>query len=347
MKVREIKDLLFEVDNKELSSQIDNKKLSSQVDNPALLFNKLLILQYICKFFQNQDLTEQCKDKKGKDKGKDKKDEDVSKQEYIKSFIETFNGKNPFDDLEGKRPFRPSELDCVIQESFKLKTAYRLVIGAGYPSFIENGFLFHHVYSIPYIPGETLKGLARAVFILSVAEAIKGETKPSKIEEVLSEEAEKEISEEAKGILHQIPEKINIILDNYTIENPVETFRKIFGSKERRGQVIFFDAYPVKFNPSEHFEADIMNSHYGDYYQSGKAPADWLSPNPIHFLALKEGIVFEFNLGLAPLEPMEDNEEKLLLETARKLLEVGLKNFGVGNKKRKGYGWFSDKTVGR
>jgi len=347
MKVRQIKDLLFKVDNKELSSNVDNKKTSSQVDNPALLFNKLLILQYICKFFQNQDLTEQCKDKKGKDKGKDKKDEDVSKQEYIKSFIETFNGKNPFDDFEGKRPFQPPELEGISQESFRLKTAYRLVIGAGYPSFIENGFLFHHVYGIPYIPGETLKGLARAVFILSVVEAMKGKFDPSKIEEVLSEEAEKEISEEAKGILHQIPEKINIILDNYTIENPVETFRKIFGSKERIGQVIFFDAYPVDFNPSEHFEADIMNSHYGDYYQSGKAPTDWLNPNPIHFLALKEGILFEFNLGLAPLEPLEDNEEKLLLETARRLLEVGLKNFGVGNKKRKGYGCFSDKTVGR
>jgi CRISPR-associated protein Cmr6 len=319
MKVREIKKLLFEVDNKELSSQIDNKKLSSQVDNPALLFNKLLVLKHIDIISQNQD---------------------VGKGKYIESFIETFNGKNPFDDLEGKRPFQPPELESVSQESFKLKTAYRLVIGAGYPSFIENGFLFHHVYGIPYIPGETLKGLARTVFILSVAEAIKGKFDLSKIEEGLSEEAEKEISEEARGILHKIPEKINIILDNYTIENPVETFRKIFGSKKRRGQVIFFDAYPVDFNPSEHFEADIMNSHYGEYYQSGKAPADWLSPNPIHFLALKEGIVFEFNLGLAPLEPMEDNEEKLLLETARKLLEVGLKNFGVGNKKRKGYGWF-------
>jgi CRISPR-associated protein Cmr6 len=291
MKVKEIKDLL------------------SQVDNPALLFNKLLVLRYTEQISQGQD---------------------VRKIEYIRSFTEI---------LKGKKPQKPPELEGVKQDSFRLKTAYRLVIGAGYPSFIENGFMFHHVYGIPYIPGETLKGLARAVFIFSVAEAIKGETKLSKIEEGLSEEAE--------GISYQIPEKINIILDNYTIENPVETFRKIFGSKKRRGQVIFFDAYPVKFNPSEHFEADIMNSHYGDYYQSGKAPADWLNPNPIHFLALKEGIVFEFNLGLAPLEPMEDNEEKLLLETARKLLEVGLKNFGVGNKKRKGYGWFSDKTVGR
>lgn len=292
MKVREIKELLFNV---------DNKKPSSQVDNPALLFNKLLILQYTEQISQGQD---------------------VRKIEYIDEFKKKI--------LKEPIPL-PEVEDCII-EKFRLKTAYRLVIGAGYPSFIENGFLFHHVYGIPYIPGETLKGLARAVFILSVAEAIKGETKLSKIEE--------ELSEEAEGISQQIPKKISIILDDYTIENPVETFRKIFGSKKRRGQVIFFDAYPVEFNPSEHFEADIMNSHYGDYYQSGKAPADWLSPNPIHFLALKEGIVFEFNLGLAPLELMEDNEEKLLLATAKKLLEVGLENFGVGNKKRKGYGWF-------
>jgi CRISPR-associated RAMP protein, Cmr6 family len=315
------------------------KRFLSQVDNPALLFNKLLILEFIDGFSQNQNLTEKDKDKKGKDKGKDKRDEDVKKIDYINKFKEKV-----------QKPEPPPKVEGYATEKFRLKTAYRLVIGAGYPSFIENGFLFHHVYGIPYIPGETLKGLARTVFILSVADAIKGKFDPSKIEEVLSEEAEEEISEEAKGILHQIPDRINIILDNYTIENPVETFRKIFGSKERRGQVIFFDAYPVDFNPSEHFEADIMNPHYGEYYQSQsekEAPADWLSPNPIHFLALKGGIVFEFNLGLAPLEPMEDNEEKLLLATARKLLEVGLKNFGVGNKKRKGYGWFSDKIVGR
>ena len=316
------------------------KRFLSQVDNPALLFNKLLILEFIDGFSQNQNLTEKGKDKKGKDKGKDKRDEDVKKLKYIDEFKKKIR----------KEPIPLPEVEDYIIEKFRLKTAYRLVIGAGYPSFIENGFLFHHVYGIPYIPGETLKGLARAVFILSVVEAMKGKFDPSKIEEVLSEEAEEEISEKAKGILYQIPDRINIILDNYTIENPVETFRKIFGSKERRGQVIFFDAYPVKFNPSEHFEADIMNPHYGRYYQSQsekEAPADWLSPTPIHFLALKEGIDFEFNLGLAPLEPMEDDEEKLLLETARKLLEVGLENFGVGNKKRKGYGWFSDKTVGR
>jgi CRISPR-associated protein Cmr6 len=308
MRVKEIKDLLFKVDNKELSSNVDNKKPSPQVDNPALLFNKLLVLQYTEQISQGQD---------------------VRKIEYIDEFKKKIR----------KEPIPLPEVEDCIIEKFRLKTAYRLVIGAGYPSFIENGFLFHHVYGIPYIPGETLKGLARAVFILSVAEALKGETKLSKIEE--------ELSEEAEGIFHQMLDRINIVLDNYTIENPVETFRKIFGSKKRRGQVIFFDAYPAYFNPSEHFEADIMNPHYGRYYKADEAPADWLSPTPIHFLALKEGVVFEFNLGLAPLEPMGDNEEKLLLETVKKLLKVGLENFGVGSKKRKGYGWFSDETMGR
>ena len=134
------------------------KGFLSQVDNPALLFNKLLVLEY----------TEQIS-----------RGQDVRKIEYIDEFKKKIRKEpTPLPEVE----------DCLI-EKFRLKTAYRLVIGACYPSFIENGFMFHHVYGIPYIPGETLKRLARAVFILSVAEAIKGETKLSKIEEELSEEA--------------------------------------------------------------------------------------------------------------------------------------------------------------
>jgi CRISPR-associated protein Cmr6 len=126
------------------------KGFLSQVDNPALLFNKLLVLQYTEQISQSQD---------------------VRKIEYIRSFTKI---------LERKEHSKPTKLDGIRQESFRLKTAYRLVIGAGYPSFIENGFMFHHVYGIPYIPGETLKGLARTVFILSVAEAVKEETKLSR-----------------------------------------------------------------------------------------------------------------------------------------------------------------------
>jgi len=283
------------------------KEFLEKVDNPALLFNKLLVLKYTDKISKGQE---------------------IKKNEYIKDFKNT---------LQKGETSKPPKVDGYPVKTFKLKTAYRLVIGAGYPSFIENGFMFHHVYGIPYIPGETLKGLARSVFLMSIREALKpltgNDVKLSDIEEKLSEEA-------ANQTLKNLPQEINIILDEYTIKNPVETFLKIFGSKKRRGQVIFFDAYPVNFNPSENFETDIMNPHYADYYQANKPPADWLNPNPIYFLAIKEGVEFEFNLGLAQLEPMEKSEETLLLETAYKLLIIGLENFGVGNKKRKGYGGF-------
>ena len=276
------------------------KQLLSQTDNPALLFNKLLLFKYAEQISKGQE---------------------IKKKDYIGSFLES---------LRGKGVLKQSRLGGISKESFKLKTAYRLVIGAGYPSFVENGFLFHHIYGIPYIPGETLKGLARFVFMLSIAESLKEEVKLSKLEEDLSEEKAIDV----------VPQKIKILFDDYEIENPVGTFLKIFGSKKRRGQIIFFDAYPVSFNPSRDFEIDIMNPHYGEYYQQNKAPADWLNPTPIHFLALREGIEFEFSLGTAPLEPLREEEESILLETAKRLLEIGLKNFGVGSKKLKGYGWF-------
>ena len=69
------------------------KGFLSQVSNPALLFNKLLILEYIDGSSQNQNLTEKGKDKKGKEKGKDKKDEDVKKIDYIDKFKKKF-GRN-------------------------------------------------------------------------------------------------------------------------------------------------------------------------------------------------------------------------------------------------------------
>lgn len=108
MKVKKIKDLL------------------SQVDNPALLFNKLLILEFIDGFSQNQNLTEKGKDKKGKDKGKEKRVEDVKKIDYINKFKEKV-----------QRPELSPKVESYAIEKFRLKTAYRLVIGAGYPSFIS------------------------------------------------------------------------------------------------------------------------------------------------------------------------------------------------------------------
>ena len=50
-----------------------------------------------------------------------------------------------------------------------------------------------------------------------------------------------------------------------------EDFKKIFGTQEEEGKVIFLDALPVgKIN----LKIDIMNPHYPDYYSGSEPPTD-------------------------------------------------------------------------
>ncbi|WP_448588493.1 type III-B CRISPR module RAMP protein Cmr6 [Thermocrinis sp.] len=212
----------------------------------------------------------------------------------------------------------------IAQRRFRAKTAYRLILGMGNPSVLEVGFLFHHVYGVPYISGNTLKGLARYVFLVSLSEAT-GKSLGS---------LEKEL-EEGRAI--DLPNEVMVVFDDAKIKDPSKTFLRLFGSQSRRGEIIFFDAFPRTFNPAKDFEVDIMNPHYSEYYQGSSPPADWLSPVPIHFLTVKEGVEFEFAIGSALLET---SDEEYLLDLVERLLKVGLENFGVGGKKAKGYGWF-------
>ncbi len=198
----------------------------------------------------------------------------------------------------------------------------------GYPSLVENGLLFHHIWCAIH-PWETLKGLARSVFLLAVYKAIKerGNYSLSDIEEAF-------MSKEGFKDLARIP----ILFEGGEIEKPYEFFKRVFGTKEKRGEIIFFDAFPEKFNPKKHLVVDIMNPHYSEYYttEGKEPPADWHEPTPIHFLAISGCVSFKVCLGYAPFgKPRED-----ILEIVEKLLKAGLGNFGVGGKKRKGYGWF-------
>lgn len=45
---------------------------------------------------------------------------------------------------------------------FRLATAWRFVTGLGRSHPVENGFAWHHTLGTPYVPGPSLKGLARA-----------------------------------------------------------------------------------------------------------------------------------------------------------------------------------------
>jgi CRISPR-associated protein Cmr6 len=191
-----------------------------------------------------------------------------------------------------------------------LKTASRLATGLGREHPIENGFAWHPVLGTPYLPGSSVKGLVRAW------------------------------------------------LEGDWCDQPVEpaTFHRIFGSDFRKdsdrphraphlqnqaGSVLFFDALPaapVQLKP------DVMTPHYGDYY-AGKRdaagnptpPADWLSPNPIPFLTVAPGQVFQF--ALAPRTCSA--QDRADCEKAMEWLEAALQWLGAGAKTAVGYGRFA------
>lgn len=277
----------------------DLKSLLNECENPALLFYKLMPWFFLERFTT---------------------DGEPKKKEVLEEFFRRLKYKNK--DYKSECPaLEPSV-------KFRVKTAYRLAIGMGYPSLVENGILLHHTYGLPYIPGETLKGLARHVFLLSLSEFLRGEKRLSSLEQDLMEDKEPK----------DMPPSFKVVFSEFEVKKPYQTFQKLFGTLNKRGEIIFYDAYVKNPNPEELFEMDIMNPHYAPYYQKDELPGDWHNPTPIHFLVVKEGVEFEVCLSYLPLNPTHIDES--LLELAKELLRVGLENFGVGGKKRKGYGWF-------
>lgn len=128
---------------------------------------------------------------------------------------------------------------------------WRFVMGMGNASAYDNGFTFHPVYGIPYIPAQNIKGILRFHIITTHFENSE-------------EKAEKDP-----------------VFCHY-----LGCSEKSYDGKARKGQLQFLDAFPVnKFE----IEPDIMNPHYGDYYtKDNVAPHDALDPKPIIFLSLKE-----------------------------------------------------------
>ena len=196
------------------------------------------------------------------------------------------------------------------------KVGYRFVTGMGYPSPVENGMLLHHIYGVPYIHGESVKGLVRYVYL--------SEKFPDMLEE----------PKKFKNLIEELEEG-----EYKKDENLQKEYSLIFGDKKHEGSVVFFDAYPVELT-KDNLVIDIMNPHYREYYRSKgeKEAVDWDRPNPIFFLTL-EGVKFCFTVGFNPLK-LNEEEGKEKLEKVASCLKGGLELFGLGGKKRKGYGWF-------
>lgn len=192
----------------------------------------------------------------------------------------------------------------------RMTTDWRVAMGLGTSSVLENALSFHHVYGFPYIPGQSFKGAIRS-FVINMYFGKESEALQDLLFCTL-------FGSDDKGV-----------------------------TGERAGELIFFDVYPC--TPPK-IEKDILNPHYTPYYRDGshsKPPGDYYSPIPVEFLTVK-ATTYNFIVALPKDGDKEFSNEKWGSTTKRKLvtewIEKALSIFGIGAKTAVGYGRFSKKS---
>jgi len=141
----------------------------------------------------------------------------------------------------------------------------RLAAGLGGETVIETGMTLHYTYGIPYIPGSSLKGSARAYAIANLA-----------------------------GVWAENGSAFRTLFGGQKIatgEKPEEM--------ARAGIAVFHDALPVPGTWKIHNE--VMTVHHSLYYRGEDSPpADWDSPTPIPFLSASGRFLIALHAPSAP-----------------------------------------------
>jgi len=154
-----------------------------------------------------------------------------------------------------------------------------------YQSTIKN-IIYHHIYGIPYIPGSGIKGSLRNMYILELFNNmdIEDENQITICENVLETfDLEKDIelkqdkfcSKFKKNNITPNAQMFNYFKSDYSV---IKQYQLIFGNQEKKGKVIFIEAFPCF---SFELKNDVMTPHYSEYYSDGKPPADYYDPVPI------------------------------------------------------------------
>ena len=225
-------------------------------------------------------------------------DLEVKKPDWIRTVTE-----HPVGDKASLNDFARRQrnlVEAIKGKSVLLRSESRFVTGLGREHPVENGFAWHPTLGTPYLPGSSIKGLLRTW-----------------AGEWWANEKDGEEREDRKA-------QINAILGYGGLKT--EEDRSV-------GSIILFDALPVD---SVKLELDVMTPHYGEYYQEGKPPGDWISPTPIPFLVVAEDTRFQFAFAPRTTAGREH------LPTVENWLKNALQWLGAGAKTAVGYGRFGE-----
>ncbi|WP_321338126.1 type III-B CRISPR module RAMP protein Cmr6 [uncultured Cohaesibacter sp.] len=201
-----------------------------------------------------------------------------------------------------------------------LTTNSPFVTGMGLEHPVENGFLWHHTLSVPYLPGSSIKGLIRNWVAYWCSREREDKDYDAHIDEIwrlFGGPVYREEKTKGKGEV-----------------------RKVEIRPKQAGNIIVFDALPTK--PVE-LMPEVITPHDGGWRIKepllANAPADWISPIPIPILAIAPGTSFQFCLALRPGARIED------LNNAFSYLTSALEWTGIGAKTAIGFGRFFDQET--
>lgn len=184
---------------------------------------------------------------------------------------------------------------------FKGMVKDKLIMGLGEVSVFETDITLHHIYGIPYIPGQALKGCLRNYIIEEHFEGKEDKAKKN--------------------------ERFTNIFGGVNDED-----------KSVVSKVIFMDSFPYK---KCKIERDIMTPHHKEYYSGCEhdSPTDLDQPNPVSFLVVSDA-TFEFNIAIDK-DIINFNEDENIKEYVFRNFADMLSLHGIGAKTSVGYGYFN------
>jgi len=232
-----------------------------------------------------------------------------------------------------------------IEQKITFATTYPgLIVGSGYlheakseiEKYKENafkiGFYFDYTTGMPVISGSSVKGVIRSMFPNQSKDEKTQADKDALLRYFL-----KELEENCKNLN---PEMVDFAdeVDIKALEN--EIFEGILPDGKRLSNYkrdTFLDAVPIGTLQSNSvlFGEDYITPHRDE---ENPAMSPFKNPNPIKFLKVMPGIVYEFRFMLQKSNVCEPLTPQLKIELFKKIL---LWN-GIGAKTNVGYGQFED-----
>lgn len=207
-------------------------------------------------------------------------------------------------------------------QSMAMTTQWRMVQGLGIESVYETSMTLHHVYGIPYIPASALKGMVRSWII------------------VTEYGGKEEIALSDQRFCDWFGCPAELMVEEESESDPKKKRKRKHTShykEARKGELVFFDAFPQK---KPRLEIDVMNPHYSPYYsdKTGQTPpADYHNPIPVFFLTVGD-TSFQFIVGSHNSETLQ---QSLKSKNIFDWLKFALENHGIGAKTAVGYGYMN------